>query len=308
LSSRDEALNGKPFLVTVNPGTPTWKTLDSNLKQLGVSAPDPDLPNELIYKPIDTDSRNDDDDPRSTVRIGAGEGGKDVILDLNKNPSVIVSGGTGSGKTVLMRTIIEHGLRHDGIRLNVIDLNGVQKNLRQGDRVARSIDEAYDLITRLRVEMNDTYKQLANTVGDAEGEEKILSSRKTEWIIIDPADWLLGGVSTLSPSRMGTVHAAEKISLMTDTINYLVRLCRSAGIYVFMITGYLDTISTSGREIVSNSMTKIYCGHQNWKAFRDLFSENPRYDLPARPRGRAVILNMGGRQQIFQIGFIPTMV
>jgi type IV secretory pathway ATPase VirB11/archaellum biosynthesis ATPase len=249
LSSSDEKLDGELFLVTIHQGTPTWKTLNRSFSMLGLYPKNFDLPDHLVFTSGDTFA--DGYDPPASVLIGVGEGDADMILDLSKNPGVIIAGASGSGKTTIMGTIQEHGLSVDKIRVDTIDLKHdlEPKSSRSWDRTATTMNDACSLVTRLAVEMDDRIEALKNSGGDRSVMDEIRSSWRTDWVLVNAGGFLLSDHGTLTDLHDSGDHDVEKAVLMRDAINKIMQRGADVGIYVFISTGDVHPVNGEGPRI-----------------------------------------------------------
>ena len=134
---------------------------------------------ELLIKPLDTvlfsnlvDSFNiciDSNQMQLPIILGKEHTGEDLIVDLALMPHLLIAGTTGSGKSVLLHSIICSLLQpHQNIKLALIDPKNVEftcyKEVKQlMYPIINYADDAYDILSDLVEEMDKRFKIMAKS-------------------------------------------------------------------------------------------------------------------------------------------------
>jgi DNA segregation ATPase FtsK/SpoIIIE, S-DNA-T family len=93
--------------------------------------------------------------------IGSSVSGDDIVFDIAKNPHTLIAGTTGSGKSVLLHTIIGNLIPYIDVKSILIDPKNIEfsayKGLK-GVEVYNTVDDAVKCIEGLIEEMNARYR------------------------------------------------------------------------------------------------------------------------------------------------------
>lgn len=119
------------------------------------------------------------------VVVGRTYGGIDVIIDLTRTPHMLVSGSTGSGKSVLLNSLICSVLNNpkQNIRLALIDPKEVEfnayKNIKQllypiVNKAEESIEVLDDLIGEMNTRFNKMARKEVNNIQEYNRDNKPL--------------------------------------------------------------------------------------------------------------------------------------
>ena len=95
------------------------------------------------------------------VYIGSSVNGKDIIFDLAKNPHTLVAGTTGSGKSVLLHTIIGNTLSYYDVDTYIIDPKNIEFSSYKGMKnvqVYNTFDQAVQCLHTLHEIMETRYR------------------------------------------------------------------------------------------------------------------------------------------------------
>lgn len=159
------------------------------------------------------------DIPSGEIRclLGQTVDGRHMWMDLAANPHMIVSGTTGSGKSVLLHNIIANLLNYNDVELTVVDPKRVEfseyKNRISNMRVLYTYDEAVVLLLGLIKDMEFRYELMRKG--------KPASQLKSKVVIIDEfADLIMQDTSNIfyeSLCRLAQKCRAAKIHLILST-------------------------------------------------------------------------------------------
>jgi S-DNA-T family DNA segregation ATPase FtsK/SpoIIIE len=118
------------------------------------------------FKDIIDSKEFSDSDCILPVAFGRLRNGSPLIVDLTKMPHLLVSGATGSGKSILLQTIINSLLlKSTNYNLALIDTKRVEFSYYDGllklyGPIARDVDSANILLNNLIIEMENRFKVL----------------------------------------------------------------------------------------------------------------------------------------------------
>lgn len=126
------------------------------------------------------------------VILGMDYAGADVIGDITNMPHLLVAGTTGSGKSVLLHSIISSLIikKDTDVRIALIDPKNVEfsyyKNIRQLlYPIANYMEEANDILSDLVVEMDERFKKMARaSVNDIQHYNAISNKRTMPYIVL----------------------------------------------------------------------------------------------------------------------------
>lgn len=157
--------------------------------------------------------------PSGDIRclLGQTVDGRHLWMDLAANPHMIVSGTTGSGKSVLLHNIIANLLNYNDVELTVVDPKRVEfseyKNRIPNMKVLYTYDEAVGLLLALIKDMEFRYELMRKG--------KPASQLKSKVVIIDEfADLIIQDTSNIfyeSLCRLAQKCRAAKIHLILAT-------------------------------------------------------------------------------------------
>lgn len=95
--------------------------------------------------------------------IGSSVSGDDIVFDIAKNPHTLIAGTTGSGKSVLLHTIIGNLISYPDVRTILIDPKNIEFQAYKGlhnIEVHNTVDETVQCIEMLIEEMNARYQYI----------------------------------------------------------------------------------------------------------------------------------------------------
>lgn len=171
--------------------------------------------------------------PAHCIFIGDGLT-KNIIVDMNKFPHVLIGGDTGSGKSRLLLVILTNLIRYSNANIYLLQVRkndlGVFQNCRQVKRYSKRLDEVRDCLVEIDKELQRREKLIDNTRGiyNIEDYNKTAEYKlKYTYVIIEE-------FSFLNLSR-GDDKVDKNLKLQCmKYIKNLVNVGRSSG--VFMVT------------------------------------------------------------------------
>lgn len=297
LTSDDPRLSGRDIRLTVSSQTESYRALLRLLVDEGFADPyGIDLPQGTLRIEGAGELRIPGKDPRSNLMIGVGMGNQSVSLNLNHN--LLVAGGTGSGKSIVIRNVLCHGLTQDEVELWAIDLKRVELggySYREQDTVVNEQHTALQLLQTLHSKILARYEEL-----DSIGAKSYLDGNfRTVYLIIDDLPTLIG-LDGRSSSEAKLWDA--KAGLITQLLTELARIGRGAGLHLICGAQRAESVPP---ELRIQFFDKILMGAASQSEAKLLFGRPNAYGgAYLEPRGRGV-LSYGAEQTLFQSYFIP---
>lgn len=293
LTSKDPAVKKKPFILTLSGDSPTYETLLELLQEAGLV----DLEAIRISKsivipgPRETDSASGDFKTR--IRIGETFLDEPVELDLANTPHTLITGATGSGKSILQRLVAAHALLHkDEIELYGIDLKRVELSpyfLDSRENLATTLDDALSILDKLDRSIQERCEALKSGM-----------ESKAIYLMVDELGMLLysSGIKT----EEGRLEDAKRLIIRENLLRFA-RLGRSVGLYLFLGTQRPDA-ETVGAELKGLLSNRILMGSAGSQAAQLTLSARPKFGgALLRVPGRAIVSSRG-EQKLTQIYYI----
>ncbi|PGS55110.1 FtsK/SpoIIIE domain-containing protein [Bacillus sp. AFS041924] len=208
---------------------------------------------------------------------------EDIFHDFDSSPHIVIGGGTGYGKTVLLKLIFTELILQnpDDVEFYIIDLKEEleffrYKNLKQVKEVAGNPLEAFQLLTKLVADMFTTIEELKT--GGFETNIKNVS-RKRKFVIVDEA-------AELAP------HGEPKMKKLLYECQFMLseiaRLGRAVGYRLIFATQY-PTSDTLPRQIKQNADCRIGLRLPTYTGSEVVIDEKGLEKLPYKLAGRAIM-------------------
>lgn len=184
--------------------------------------------------------RNDNiPDGEINCLLGQSVDGKPVWMDLSKNPNMIISGTTGSGKSVLLHNIIANLFNYNDTELTLVDPKGIEfvdyKKINANVDVIHTYDETLRMLNSMISLMEIRYQDLRLS--------KSIKSMKNVIIIIDEfADLIM----------------QDKNDALYNALCRLSQKCRAAKIYIILAT-QRPSVNIINGTIKANFLARISC-------------------------------------------------
>lgn len=304
LTSNDPRLSGSLKLM-ISSQTESYRTLLRLLVAEGhADLDEAELPTGTLRVESARDLWIPGRDPRFNLLIGRGKSNLPMALDLRRN--LLVAGGSGSGKSIVLRSVLCSGLEQDYVEIRAIDLRKVELGgyaYREQDRFASSKEEALRLLQDLRGEIDSRRKLLmdrgiSNFSYPKDGEE--LSYPVTYLVIDELADLLRSTGQRDSHSQLSNAQSV----LISQLILEIVGLGREVGVYLVASTQAVQDVDLDIRVEMPG---RILMGRTDPTQLRLLFGRRPTTFGGAylEPRGRGIVGQRSGVQEVFQAIFIP---
>jgi hypothetical protein len=231
------------------------------------------------------------------IPVGVRGDGSQAIIPLSVTPHALVCGPTGSGKSVLQRSVLFHILAHsDTWRLVAIDMKKVEmawlKKYPQVLKVATDLEEAVEVLRSLRAEMMRRYEEMEQYgVNHA---KDLPDPPKAIFCMIDESTVLLApeGIKSDEGKERDALHAEAGM-----IIGELGRLSRASMIHVMACFQRPDATFLKG-ETKANFDVRIAAGRMDTTPSLMVLDSEAANRLP-KIKGRGMI-RVGGELDTFQ--------
>lgn len=285
LRSDDPQLVGGKLKLTLSSQSESYRVLLRMLKLNG-AVETLDIPDAAHRVEDASQLRVSEDGAPVELELGKGIGGSSVSIDLTQN--LLVVGGPGFGKSVLLRNILCYGLTDDRVELRAIDLKQVEFNryaYRPQDRVALTLEGSLLMLQELQGELSRREE-----LGEAAAELPSI------YLLVDELNGFVGSEDTQANS-IERDQAEECIEILND----LIRSGKASGIYLFLGTQRLDFIP-----MLEEFSNLVLMGASSSYHARMLFGRSAGYGAGyLNGRGRGILSVQGGEHTIFQGNLIP---
>lgn len=269
-----------------------WDTSNNRV----ICTPVPFLPNNVPYPFPDRH-------PWDKFPLGKTFGDEEVVWDVSSAPHMLVTGTTGSGKSVTQRTILLHTMQSPNWRVLLIDPKRVELNQYEGHpnviRLATEIDEAYAIFQQLEQEMMNRYARMK------ESQVNHFNSLPTVppaiLLMVDEVFSLLELVAGASKTDPVIKEQNEMKAGMVLLIGKIARLGRAAGIHMVLATQRPDAKVLPG-EVKANLDARIAQGRMDKTPSLMALDSLHATELP-NIKGRAVA-RLGNEYVEFQAYFL----
>lgn len=294
LTSKDPDLAGKPFKVTLGEQSASERSLRELLAVKGLI--DEERVNEFIptYAPYVFDKDSDS----GFVKLGVGAAG-DVGWDVEEFPNMWLTGGTGSGKSVLARSVINHCITHKdewmvyGVDLKRVELSVYKEISDVVCGVATTLDEAYDLLKNLHALMVERLKLMESE--NISSYKELLVPQKAVMLIFDEASMVLASEAVDSSVNDSVAHYQNLRRWSSRFLAELLRLGRIAGIHI-VVGAQRPDASVVSAEMQANLHTRVVAGRVS-SVFSRMVLGSSVANRTAKVKGRIVVRSGGQSQQ-----------
>jgi len=241
----------------------------------------------LICVPPDMAFRSDDS--RSSLQsdglklnIGYKAEGAEIV-DLNRTAHILIGGATGSGKTVLLRTILVM-LIHRGCDVIICDFKGgidFPEEIWSQASLITTYDDLIKNLEQVIFELEDRKREfLLYGVKNIEEYNKLGDTEHMEHIAVatdEVAEML---------DRTGRKEEKAKIDKVTEMLSTVARLGRAYGIHLILATQRPDANVIPGQ--IKNNLTYRACGHADKILSQIVIDCTDASEIPADCPGRFV--------------------
>lgn len=262
-----------------------WGTADANVVTLERR---PKMPTSVRARP-DAAAGMD------VLPFATGERGDDVVWNPKVAPHLLVSGETGAGKTVLIRTLVARAAKQWG-DVRIADPKRVEFAGMRGwpgvTEVATSIEDICELVTSVYDEMDSRYEQVESGTAQARDFAPIL------FVIDEAREFIDRANAAWRAAKERGEHPA------IEQWRSIARLGRSARIYMLVGIQRPDAKVFSG-EARDNYGARVALGSMSDQGARMMFGRSDvGRDVPDDVKGRATV-DVGSGPIEAQVWFTP---
>lgn len=238
------------------------------------------VPADKAFK--DYEGRNVFSSKSLAIRIGFKADGEEVI-DLNRTAHVLIGGATGSGKTVLLRTILVM-LIHKGCTVLICDFKGgidFPEDIWRETALITTYDELIEKLESVMYELEDR-KRLFLMYGVKNIEEYNACSDTDSIPHIAVATDEVAEML----DRTGRKDDKPKIDKVTEMLSTIARLGRAYGIHLILATQRPDANVIPGQ--IKNNLTYRACGHADKVLSQIVIDSTDAAEIPPDYPGRFI--------------------
>ncbi|MFJ5877416.1 pRL2-11 [Streptomyces sp. S1] len=237
--------------------------------------------------------------PESAPLIGLGAGGRTVSVDLDHDsPHVLISAGTGGGKSTILRTIASQFL-HNGAQAHILDFKRISHTWARGIpgvTYCRDIADIHDALLHLGAEGRRRIR-LAEELGDdvlAENPERV-GPRNV--ILLEEIN---ATMAQLKRHWEKTRESGDpKTSPAIDALAEILFMGRQVRLHVLLVAQSATARALGGPEMRENFSTRILVRY-TLNAWKMLVPEVHPAPKPSRHPGRVQVV-LGGTARETQV-------
>lgn len=242
---------------------------------------------------------DDSNTPWNMFPIGINENQEEVFIDFQKSNSVLITGGMGTGKTNIQRSLIAHCLKHpDKWEAYTFDFKNSDFRDMHDDsviiRVALTVEEAFEDIKSVHKTMEERYRIMEEEkVGDFS-----LMSQSPKAIIVNAnsfVHFLMPTNAQDEESKRVDALREESSNLITDILH----LGLSAGIYIAISMQRPDSnvLPSSVKELMK---VRVVTGRADSISSNLTLGNDAATHLDPHDRGAAYIQTIDGKGEKFR--------
>jgi len=227
--------------------------------------------------------------PWNQIALGEKGENKPVIWDVSLEPHSLITGSTGSGKSVLQRTIFNHCLVHRwefyGIDMTKLELSPYLVYAETTKKVATTILEGWLVLQEISTILHERYSMMAdigvNHYLNLPGEEPW----RPIMLMLDEAFVFL----SLSGGKSNEARKDDAmVGLSSDLLGDILRKGSAAGIHVTIATQRPDPAVIKG-SMKANIDVRIVAGRMDSTPSYMALDSDAATKLPGGIKGRGII-------------------
>jgi S-DNA-T family DNA segregation ATPase FtsK/SpoIIIE len=225
------------------------------------------------------------------ICLGVDENGEKLWMDMSRNPHLLIAGGTGSGKSTILHTIISNALQ-----LNACFLRRIEIDLVDPKRIEFC---SYEDIELKNVKVYYTYEQAINlledTLREMENRYSFMVSKKIK------KSYPAFSIKLLIIDEIADLILQDKNGKLERLIILLAQKGRSAGIHIILSTQRPSVDVLTG-VIKANFPGRIACKTASKMDSKVILDEFGAEHLLGR--GDAIIRNIDFDRVRFQVAYV----
>ena len=217
-----------------------------------------------------------------SICIGYRADGNEII-DFDKTAHVLIGGATGSGKTVLLQSILAMLIRLK-CRVYICDFKGgidFPDRIWDEAEIVTNYDELIAILESAVCELEDRKRQFLIEGVRNIGEYNSLSNVKHLPHIVIASDEVAEMLD-----RTGRKDIKDKIDKVTELLSTVARLGRAYGIHLIVATQRPDATVIPGQ--IKNNLTYRACGRADKTLSQIVIDSTAAADIPPETPGRFI--------------------
>ena len=237
------------------------------------------VPSQMAFKEVD-----EKDIMTEGLKLNIGYKAEGVeVVDLNRTAHILIGGATGSGKTVLLRTILLM-LIHRGCDVIICDFKGgidFPEPIWKRSKLITTYTEVIDSLEKTVYKLED--RKRAFLLYGVKNIEEYNMRNDTECI---PHIAIATDEVAEMLDRTGRKEDKVKIDRITELLSTIARLGRAYGIHLIMATQRPDANVIPGQ--IKNNMTYKACGHADKVLSQIVIDSTDASEIPPDIPGRFI--------------------
>lgn len=284
------------FHITLNKDSKTEETLRKVLNKHGIIT---DSKVKSLPKRADFSSRDSSKDTYSEIPLGVLRDGSELKWTVNESPHIFVCGSTGSGKSILARTILKYASSFKeeyevyGIDLKRVELSPYADNGHIKE-LATDREQALEILEKVEGKLRDTYKNMDES--NVISYKKLSVPPKVTIVLVDELSQLTEKVDVTGLSKIEALKEDLNREKIIESLKNISRLGRAAGIHLALFSQRL--VDPELEEVLSNTSARVIVGKASKSISNNLTGSELAFNTTGVP-GRAVF-QCGSRVDSFQ--------
>lgn len=229
------------------------------------------------------------------IPLGVGANKKEVSIDIRTAPHVLISGASGTGKSIIIKNVLTHCIENPSDwEVAIVDLTKIEfPQYIEYDAVSSVVTDLTSTLEVFRNAKKEMYKRYEileekglNNFSDLKNTPEV---RKPLLILIDEyATLMAGGVKT-DEGRQEDEMSAEIVKISME----IARLGRAAGIHMVLATQRPKLLAEMNGEMKSNFGCNIAAGYLSNEDSLAVLGGDEATHLPTSIKGRGYIKGRG---------------
>lgn len=223
--------------------------------------------------------------PKRNSEIALGEGAiGTVINDFAVSPHMLIGGSTGSGKTVLVRNIVEQCIKKEW-HVAIVDYKGVDYNsniIRNAAKVCLNDIEVLCALDTAIKELNLRKEKLVDNCCSNIDEYNRLTGENLKRVVI-----VIDEAAELLDTTGADKERKEFIKEVTNSLSRIARIGRAFGIHLVIATQRPDANIIPGQ--IKNNIDCRICGRADNTLSIIILDNGSAADIPKSKIGRFIV-------------------
>lgn len=299
ISSKDKHLpkTGDGFNLSLDSGTGEEQALRTALENAGIIPDEKIIPTMLPYDDIAGSSWDE-------FPLGSTGGINVAFWRPLESPNLLITGRTGSGKSVIERNLIFHCLQHPdkwriyGIDLGRVDLRPYAKYSPVVERIATNMEDAVELCRAVHSEMLERFDKMGKL--EVPHYRDLPAAPPAIMFLVEELIYVLSMTGHKTGEGAAEDALREEVAVLLTNIS---RVGHAAGIHLVLSTQRPNKKILNG-ELLRNLSTRIVAGRVDVAHSHAALGNDQATRTPMGIKGRGYIQDRGVGKQ-FQAAFAP---